>query len=297
MSEYDSAMTNPYATALDGLDIPDPVAVFFNFCRERESVRHKREAGQAPPWSNDPIFQRGRFLNVFREDDRGTKAVLRFAEPAKSPLNHLVHALFFARWVNRPSSLDTIRFSDLGQPDHLRRVLLEKVPQPWNNPNAYPVEPICWTGQTYNSLEACTMLFPQIAEELSDLVLSGDKDVVAATNAVNARFGMTNNFPIFMAVIDIAWFRPDVIDPSSRVPTGIGAAPFLDRLQKHLGLPDHHATCARMIELQAELWPGAKRRFHPIDIEYLSCECRKYCSYVNGTKQFEGKNLYTPNER
>ena len=51
-----------------------------------------------------------------------------------------------------------------------------------------------------------------------------------------------------------------------------------------------------MIELQSALWPEAKRRFQPIDIEYLSCECRKYYSYVNGTKQFEGKNVFHPGQ-
>jgi hypothetical protein len=49
-----------------------------------------------------------------------------------------------------------------------------------------------------------------------------------------------------------------------------------------------------MIALQKEYWPEAKRAFQPIDIEYLSCECRKYYSYVNGTKQFEGKNVFRP---
>ena len=50
----------------------------------------------------------------------------------------------------------------------------------------------------------------------------------------------------------------------------------------------------REIELQKEYWPEAKRKFQPIDIEYLSCECRKYYSYVNGTKLFEGKNVFNP---
>ena len=98
--------------------------------------------------------------------------------------------------------------------------------------------------------------------------------------------------PIFMAVVDLAWFRPDLIDPASHVPTGIGAVAFLDRLQRHLGLDSHQATCKHMIALQPERWPQARRPLQPIDVEYLSCECRKYFSYVNGTKRFEGKNVF-----
>ena len=92
-----------------------------------------------------------------------------------------------------------------------------------------------------------------------------------------------------MAVTDIAWFRPDIIDPSSPVPTGIGAVAYLNILQEYLKLDSHQATCEKMIELQKELWPDAKRTFQPIDIEYLACECRKYYSYINKTKFFEGK--------
>ena len=45
---------------------------------------------------------------------------------------------------------------------------------------------------------------------------------------------MQNDFPIFMAVIDIAWFRPDIIPIESEVPTGIGAVAYLDQnLQFH----------------------------------------------------------------
>ena len=76
------------------------------------------------------------------------------------------------------------------------------------------------------------------------------------------------------------------------VGTGIGAEPYLDRLQGFLKLNNHQDVGLRMIELQKEYWPDAKREFYPIDIEYQSCECRKYFSYVNGTKKFEGKNLF-----
>ena len=77
---------NPYANSLDGLIIDDPILAFFNFCKERENIRLKREQGSPPPWSNDSIFQKGRFLNVFREDDRGSQAILNFANNLKTDL-------------------------------------------------------------------------------------------------------------------------------------------------------------------------------------------------------------------
>ncbi len=65
-----AAPKNPYLNALDGLIIEDPIKSFFDFCRERELVRIRRMEGKPQPWSDDLIFQKARFLNVFREDDK-----------------------------------------------------------------------------------------------------------------------------------------------------------------------------------------------------------------------------------
>ena len=283
---------NPYAAALDGLVLDDPVSAFFDFCREREKIRLARESGTPAPWTEDPIFQKGRFLNVFREDDRGSIAILRFAKNLEQDLPALIHALFFARWCNRQETLDKVSIKILSKPEELRKKL--ETLEPWCNVTAYPVEPVHWEGVQYSRIDAAATLFGEIKESLTDAVTGAQGDVIKATNDVNDLFRMQNDFPIFMAVIDLAWFRPDVIDPGSHVPTGIGAVAYLDRLQRHFDLDDHQQTCDRMIELQKEYWPEAKRAFQPIDIEYLSCECRKYYSYVNGTKLFEGKNLFHP---
>ena len=287
-----SEIHNPYATALDGLVLDDPVSAFFDFCREREKIRLARENDAPAPWTDDPIFQKGRFLNVFREDDRGSKAILRFAGSLEKDLSALIHALFFARWCNRQETLDKLSTKILSNPKKLRKKL--ETLEPWCNVTAYPVEPVHWEGAQYSRLDAATILFVEIKESLTETITGAQGDVIKATNGVNDLFRMQNDFPIFMAIIDLAWFRPDVIDPGSHVPTGIGAVAYLDRLQIHFGLDDHQKTCDRMIALQKEYWPEAKRAFQPIDIEYLSCECRKYYSYVNGTKLFEGKNLFHP---
>ena len=283
---------NPYATALDGLVLDDPVSAFFEFCREREKIRLLRKSGAPDPWTSDPIFQQGRFLNVFREDDRGSKAILRFARSLEKDLSALIHALFFARWCNRQETLDKLSIKILSRSKELRKKL--ETFDPWCNVTAYPVEPVHWEGMHYSRFDAATILFGEIKESLTETLTGAQGDVIKATNAVNALFRMQNDFPIFMAIIDLAWFRPDVIDPASHVPTGIGAIAYLDLLQTYFDLEDHQQTCDRMIALQKEYWPEAKRAFQPIDIEYLSCECRKYYSYVNGTKQFEGKNVFRP---
>ena len=129
---------------------------------------------------------------------------------------------------------------------------------------------------------------------MSDIIKDSNGSVIDATNKVNQIFKMKNDFPIFMAIMDIAWFRPDVIKPESYVPVGIGAVAYINKLKPYLKLNDDEQLFSQMIKLQKKYWPEAKREFYPIDIEYLSCECRKYYSYVNGTKLFEGKNLFQP---
>jgi len=284
---------NPYQDALTGLEIPDPVQAFFDWCIEREGIRIRREAGESPPWSQDPIFRKGRFLNVFREDDKGTKAVLRFVDPVKTSHPDLIHALFFARWCNQHTTLDALDPRILKNSSTLRLSLLHKVPQPWAS-EVYPVVPVQWAGREYNRLEACVELFPQCLDFLDDCIQGAEGNVMAATTSIQTRFQMSNEFPIFMALVDLALLAPELIHPDSPVPTGIGAAPFLDLLQHHLSCSSHQETAERMIILQPAYWPEARRPFTPIDIEYLSCECRKYYSYVNGTKSFEGKNRFHP---
>ena len=177
-----------------------------------------------------------------------------------------------------------------------KKILKQKLKcfKQWCNFNAYPVEPIKWENKEFSRFESASELFDDIKILLTDLIVNADGNVITATEIVNERFKMVNDFPIFMAIIDISWFRPDIIKPTSPVPTGIGAVAFLDRLQEYFGLDNHQDTCEKMIKLQKYYWPEAKREFLPIDIEYLSCECRKYFSYVNGTKKFEGKNKFIP---
>ena len=116
-NKYMNDLQIPFATGLDGFVLIDPVFSFFVFCRHLEKIRLARESGVPYPWTDDPIFQKGRFLNIFREDDRGSKAILSFAKDLERDLPMLIHALFFARWFNRSETLNRISSDMLLHPE------------------------------------------------------------------------------------------------------------------------------------------------------------------------------------
>ena len=161
---------------------------FFDYCKKREAVRVKRESGEAYPWSDDPILQKGRFLNVFREDDKVSKSIIKFAEPAKEDLALLIQALFFSRWCNRDLTIDQLTINDLGNPEALREKLLGL--EQWENLTAYPVQDSHWNQNLYTRIDAATHKFYENKEELAEIVLNSNRDVITATNNVNKQFKM-----------------------------------------------------------------------------------------------------------
>ena len=161
---------NKYASALDGLEIEDPVKSFFDFCKERENIRISRENGEDFPWSADEIFQNGRFLNVFREDDRVSKSIIKFASNLNEEPSKLINAVFFARWCNRQEVLDTLTPDDLNNPENLKNKL-ESI-DPWCNETAYPVEPVTWKGKQYSRIDAATKIFYEIQGSLLNILKS-----------------------------------------------------------------------------------------------------------------------------
>ena len=74
---------------------------FFEFATERENIRVRRETGQEPPWTPDPILANNFFCNVFREDDKVTRW---FREEVRDPVAEdpmkAVLACAVFRWFN-----------------------------------------------------------------------------------------------------------------------------------------------------------------------------------------------------
>ena len=83
------------------------------FIVERHRVYKRREAGCSPPWTEDPVLQKYRFCNVFRELDSGTRYVTEvlFPDFRSSGLSaaDVVFNLCFYRAVNRIDVFEHVR--------------------------------------------------------------------------------------------------------------------------------------------------------------------------------------------
>lgn len=84
------------------------ISRFFAFARERHAIHLRRRAGQPWPWTSDPILQRYRFTNVFRELDATT---VWFRENVRDPLRaspDVLLATVLFRWFNRITTGEAI---------------------------------------------------------------------------------------------------------------------------------------------------------------------------------------------
>ena len=76
--------------------------------KERESIRKKKEAGESPPYTNDPILRVYRFCNAFREDDAVTRWIFEhWLKPNKNDPD-VWFAMTVARHLNLPGTLSEL---------------------------------------------------------------------------------------------------------------------------------------------------------------------------------------------
>lgn len=73
--------------------------------QERERIRIRKERGDPPPWTDDPILREWRFCNLDRMDDRVSRWVHQYVVALYRDDPALWHALVVARLVNWPPTL------------------------------------------------------------------------------------------------------------------------------------------------------------------------------------------------
>ncbi len=93
-----------------------PFDTLVHWIYERESIRIRKERGDAPPWTHDPILKEWRFCNVNRCDDRETRWIFRniIGLFPKSPV--LWFNLVICRFINWSPTLGQMMYFDQWDP-------------------------------------------------------------------------------------------------------------------------------------------------------------------------------------
>lgn len=104
---------------------PAPESLFWYWVAERHAVYLRRQAGQPKPWTEDPIMQRYKFTNPFRENDRGTVWLREnFLEPHRNdPLNDLAFNIAWFRMFNWTGTGELLGWQTHWNPERVKMTL------------------------------------------------------------------------------------------------------------------------------------------------------------------------------
>ena len=82
-------------------ELRDRLDLYFYWIHERETIRINKEVLQhEPPWTNDPILQKFKFCQVFREEDRTTRWFKRHIRNVWRDEPEVLMATVIFRWFN-----------------------------------------------------------------------------------------------------------------------------------------------------------------------------------------------------
>lgn len=86
------------------------VKELFTWMHERHQIYVKRQRGESKPWTKDPILQRYRFCNVYRELDTVTRWIRENWRERHTHDADVWFAMVVARLVNWPDSLQAVGY-------------------------------------------------------------------------------------------------------------------------------------------------------------------------------------------
>lgn len=77
---------------------------YWHLAAERQRVYHARLAGEAAPWTADPVISQYRFTNAYRAADRVSQELIRLTYNGSQEPDDLVLRVLLFRFFNKPST-------------------------------------------------------------------------------------------------------------------------------------------------------------------------------------------------
>ena len=107
----------------------EAIESFFNWINERHAIYLRRLEGSSPPWTADPILQKYKFTNPFRENDRVTIWMRKYwtNEEDKSPHEEILFNTCMFRMVGTPEFADAHGWVTNWDPDYTKTVIQSRI--------------------------------------------------------------------------------------------------------------------------------------------------------------------------
>jgi hypothetical protein len=281
------------------------VNVFFALARERYAIQRRREGTipnpHAPHFSANPIFQRYRFCNLFREQDRTTawfRDTLR--EPLRNDAARVLFATIAFRWFNRISTGKLISgFLMEGhrtwKPESIRTILKDVKPVVTG---AYIIK----TPNGMNKLDGVLWCIEQVRKDIDHLAgalghTPPDERSLEGTWEALRQFPYLGDFMSYEVVTDLrhtCWLdqasdRYTWCNPGPGCTRGLGWVVHgdFDRWNRssktdRAAMQPHLEKLLELANSDSELWPDDFPDWEMREVEHWLCEVCKYVRVESG---------------
>lgn len=273
--------SRPQASDLVPLSI---VGQICDFAHERLSIWEKKIFGASEPYTKDPILQKYRFCNIFREFDKQTIAIHTALNPLRDDFALWLLNMFYCRMVARPETVRATGLLSFDPKENLEVYdRLIKLPRPrYGTPYVFPISTIQKSSTPNRERFLCEYLpviIPKIAQEIETW---SSMSVVGGVSRILPIFGFNLHFLWTEVLIDVAYQYPDRINLFAAFPIGPGSIPTTRMID----------LAADPVELAQKLCfvpfdcgitiNGAPLRLSAENWEGIGCEFRKYTNLKAG---------------
>ncbi len=252
-----------------------------HWINERESIRLRREAGMAPPWTADPDMATVRYCNVRREDDKVTRWIrnnLVYSGPSVP-----VWVVVLARMVNRIKTLELIEpYVARDDLDAVKKALkIFRDPGPiWGN--AYTI------STCGKSMDKVDYVVDWVVAEVAQRDFSG----ICTLDAMYKKLMTVDGLGSFLAAQVVADLKNTPRHPLATAPDwhtfaapGPGSLRGLVAYFGHPVTPSNFAASLSLVAQQVKpLVAGYIGAIHAQDMQNCMCEFSKYIRVREGGK-------------
>jgi hypothetical protein len=290
---------------------------FFEFIYDRHLIYHKKEVLKEPkPWTTDPIFQKFKSCNVYRELDRGSKYIIK--KIINTDLNDTIKFLNIVayRFFNLDQTFDGRVFNYILIPhnfnvESLVKELDEKSkvkPSIWND--AYLILPAIWNKELSNRKHVQVLYMLDWLAERVHLFLEDFKSKQTPEEQILKlrEIPLVGPFIAGQIMLDLGYAKISKFGNNDWVTCGPGAYAGLEIIFKDIVNKNNAEDLIKYLaSIQSEIFEHLEEQENKnwleinyknsyfnsdylsfMDIQSCLCEFRKHYNLSNG----KGKNRY-----